>query len=61
MKKYRYNVMLSAEDMTVGSVILSKEEAELVARVTNPMNWDCLIGNPASGSFLIDINNPEEI
>lgn len=61
MKKYRYNVMLSAEDMTVGSVTLTKEEAALISRITDPKNWDDMIENPASGSFFIDVDNPEEL
>lgn len=61
MKKYRYNVMLSADDMTVGSVVLNKDEAELVSRITNPKNWNDLIENEYSGSFFIDIDNPKEI
>lgn len=60
-KKYRYNVCLSAEDVTTGTIDLTKKEAEIIARATNTDNWNNLEWNSYSGSFWIDIENPLEI
>ena len=37
-KKYRYAVTQFAEDEVTGTIDLTKKEAELIARVTNPAN-----------------------
>lgn len=61
MKKYRYNVGLSAEEYFTGTVDLTKKEAEIVAYATNTNNWKNLYGGFWHGRFYIDIDNPIEI
>ena len=60
-KKYRYEVSLSAEEEMVGTIDLTKEEAELVAWATDPANWNTRCGGGYCGYFCIDLNNPMEI
>lgn len=61
-KKYRYNVGLMAEGHTLGTIDLTKKEAEIVERVVNPENWSTItLDESWSGSFWIDIDNPMEI
>lgn len=60
-KKYRYDVMLSAEEEMVGTIDLTKKEAAIVAFATDSNNWKNVMGGGYTGSFFIDIDNPKEI
>lgn len=63
-KKYRYTVvMASTGPSTVsGSIDLTKEEAEIVKKVTDYNNWNGRIYLPGSQiHFDIDTENPREI
>ena len=63
-KKYRYKVNLVASRASTlsGSIDLTKEEAEIVKRVTNFDNWNGRIYLPGSEiCFDIDVDNPMEI
>ena len=60
-KKYRYNVGLSAEEESTGTVDLTKEQAKVVAYATNSDNWDNTEFGTYTGAFWIDIENPMEI
>ena len=60
-KKYRYNIMQSAEGITTGTIDLTKKEAAIVAYALDTSNWNNLIENSWSGSCWIDIDNPMEI
>lgn len=60
-KKYRYEVNLSAEEEVTGTIDLTKKEAELIARVTNPANWHNRCGGGYCGYFHIELSNPMEI
>ena len=50
-KKYRYAVTQFAEDEVTGTIDLTKKEAELIARVTNPANWHNCCGDGDCGYF----------
>lgn len=52
-KKYKCDLLLSADDYTEGTMMLTKEEYEIVKRVTNKANWDNLDAHHWSGSFII--------
>ena len=60
-KKYRYRVCQSAEGCTTGTVLLTKAQAEAVRFATDIIYWDNLEEESYSGSFCIDIDNPEEV
>lgn len=60
-KKYRYRVCQSAEGCTTGTVLLTKAQAEAVRVATDIIYWDDLEEESYSGSFCIDIDNPEEV
>ena len=60
-KKYRYNVSLSAEEERVGTIDLTKKEAEIVYYATSIGNWKNVSGGGYCGYFEIDIDNPMEI
>ena len=60
-KKYRYHVCQSAEGCTTGTVLLTKAQAEAVRVATDILYWDDLEEESYSGSFCIDIDNPEEV
>lgn len=60
-KKYRYNVSLFGEEIYVGTIDLTKNEAEIVAYATNKKNWKNCCGGNFCGDFWIDIDNPIEI
>lgn len=61
VKKYRYNVGLSAEEDLTGTIDLTKKEAENVAYAANTNNWKNCCGGGWCGRFWIDIDNPMEI
>ena len=58
-EKFWYYVSLSAEGFSSGYVELTKEEAEVVDRVTNPANWKYRQMESWSGSFFINTNDPK--
>ena len=61
-KKYKCDLCLFAQDYTWGTMMLTKDEYELVCRITNPANWDNLKANSGSGSFSIscdELDNTE--
>lgn len=60
-KKYKYDVCLSADGVTTGIVVLTKEQANIVDYATNISNWDDVEAEEYSGLFSIDIDNPMEI
>ena len=60
-KKYRYEVSLCAEEDTIGTIDLTKKEAELVAWATDPANWNVRSSGNWCGYFSINLNNPMEI
>lgn len=60
-KKYKYKVGLYADGSIEGFVELTKQEAELVSRITNPDNWEITEDGEYYGSFEIEIDNPIEI
>lgn len=60
-KKYKYKVTLIADDLVSGYIELTKQEAELVARVTNPKNWEITEEGVYAPDFEIDLDNPVEI
>ena len=60
-KKYKYNVCLYADGVSIGTVVLTKEQARIVDFVTNPSNWNDAEVEEYSGSFSIGIDNPMEI
>lgn len=53
-KKYKCDLMVSAEESTTGTMMLTKEEYEIVKRVTDISNWDDLDYGPWSGNFSIE-------
>lgn len=53
-----YKMTYSAEGDTTGIVMLTKEQAELVARVINTDNWLACKVNGLSGVLEIDLDNP---
>lgn len=57
-KKMAYEVTQSAEGYSYGYVILTRAEAELVAKVSNPDNWLKSNIDRWSGSFRIDLDHP---
>lgn len=60
-KKYRYMVSNSAEGTTYGYIELTKKEAAIVAYATSESNWKDVESESWSGSFWIDVDNPQEI
>ncbi len=60
-KKYRYNIGISAEGVTSGTIDLTKKEADIVAYALNTSNWNNLEEEPWSGVCWIDVENPMEI
>lgn len=60
-KKYRYHVCQSAEGCTTGTILLTKAQAKAVYYATDISHWDNLDAEKYSGSFCIDIDNPEEV
>ena len=61
-KKYYFPVTYVAEGISEGYMKLSRAEAQVVARATNPDNWTDATIEMYSGRFGIDINHsiPEE-
>lgn len=61
-KKYYFPVANRAEDVSTGYMRLTREEAELVAKATNPENWERAEIEKYSGSFRIELDQaiPEE-
>lgn len=57
-EKFAYRVELAAEDYSFGYVVLTQKEADLVARVTNPINWEHSFLEKYSGCFIIDNRFP---
>lgn len=57
-EKFAYRVELAAEDYSIGYVVLTQKEADLVARVTNPKNWEYSSLEKYSGCFIIDNRFP---
>ena len=57
----KYKVELSADDVTVGYIQLTSEEAKIVEYATNEENWDIVKQGEYSGLFEIDVNNPIEL
>lgn len=57
-EKFAYRVELVAEDYSFGYVVLTQAEADLVARVTNPKNWQYSSLGKNSGCFIIDNRFP---
>ncbi len=51
--KYKCNLLMSGDSYTSGSMMLTKEEYEIVKKVTDVANWDNLDSHPWSGSFEI--------
>lgn len=60
-KKYHYRVCQSAEGCTTGTILLTKAQAKAVYYATDISHWDNLDAEKYSGSFCIDIDNPEEV
>ena len=61
-KKYFFPVALLSEGIAEGYMKLTRDEAELVARVVNPRNWIDSEVEKYCGSFVIDLDRsiPEE-
>lgn len=59
-KKYKCHLTLSAEGVTTGTMMLTKEEYEIVKRVTDPSKWDDLEWESWCGSFSISMEEEEE-
>lgn len=57
-EKFYYFVSCSAEDESTGYVLLTKEEAEGVAKATNKTNWLHSDLVPYSGFFHINASRP---
>ena len=60
-KKYKYCVCLSAEEDCIGTIELTKKEAEIVAYAVDRSNWKDVEGGGWCGSFIIDVDNPIEL
>lgn len=56
-KKYWFPVGIMAEGETFGWMKLTEAEAEVVAQVTNCMNWECLDEDDYSGGFWIGLKH----
>ena len=50
-RKYKCELACSAETVTTGTMMLTREEYEMIKRVTNPENWDDLKRENWCGSF----------
>ena len=59
-KKYKCDLCLDAEDWTTGTMMLTKEEYEIVKRVTDISNWDDLEEGSWSGHFYISCEELEK-
>ena len=59
-KKYKCCLSLSAEGETTGTMMLTKEEYEIVKRVTDPSNWDDVEWESWCGSFFINMEEEEK-
>ena len=61
-KMYYFPVVYLAEGVSEGYMKLTREEAEVVARATNPKNWTDATIEKYSGSFCIELDKaiPEE-
>lgn len=53
--KRKYNVRLSAEGTTCGTIELTDSEADIVDFATNPSNWDNVSYESWSGFFEIEL------
>lgn len=60
-KKYKYNIGVSAEGYTVGTIELTKNEASIVSYALNQGNWQITHEESFSGDAWIDIEHPMEI
>ena len=60
IKKYKCDLCLDAEDWTTGTMMLTKEEYEIVKRVTDISNWDDLEEGSWSGHFYISCEELEK-
>lgn len=60
-RKYRYSVSFTADGCSNGFIELTKEQAELIAYVTNTNNWEDAKIEMYSGMFLINTDNPIEL
>ena len=62
IKKYFFPVAYFAEGVSQGYMKLTREEAEIIARATNPKNWTDAEIEKYSGSFRIELDQaiPEE-
>ena len=59
-RKYKCDLWLSAEDITFGTMMLTKSEYEIVKRVSDINNWDNLDSRPWSGYFGISCEELDE-
>jgi hypothetical protein len=53
VKKYKCEVSLNAEEAMSGIVYLTKNEYEIVKRVSDPSTWERVMGGGWCGSFCI--------
>lgn len=60
MKKYWYQVSLSAEGTSYGWVQLTEDEAKAVSYASRMENWVRVESEPWSGSFYIDLESKRE-
>ena len=58
-KKYKCYLTISGEDYSTGTMMLTKEEYEIVKRVTNSNNWDNADIGLWSGNFWIECEELE--
>lgn len=58
-KKYKCDLRISGEESTTGTMMLTKEEYEIVKRVSDISNWDDLDYEMWSGNFSIECEELE--
>ena len=59
-KKYRYNIGLSGEGYTCGTIDLTEKGAATVAYAMNKDNWQHITYDDGNNCW-IDIDHPQEI